>query len=253
MRPSFVGVAYTGPDPGVGGVAGGGEILRPVRGDADGEPEARRGVDRQVVLADVDGVRAHEHGEIRPVVHDQRDVEPPRDLAGLRERVEQPAVRQRFLAQLDEIDAAAHGRLEEVREVRPVRRDQVQAPLGDELSHRRRDARRRARLPWASSTSPYAARSTASPLRSTSAKRPPSSSRSRRRATVSPGSSRCSRPLTVQVALTAVSRARRSGSTGGRSRPRPSRRRGTPSVPPRPRAGRRGPSRRDRPRGRSPC
>ena len=63
--------------------------------------------------AGADEVGADEHGQVGPVVDDERDAEPPRDLPRLLQHAEELPVGQRLLPELDEVDPAAHGRLEE--------------------------------------------------------------------------------------------------------------------------------------------
>ena len=86
-------------------------------GLADADAERARGRDGKVVLADVDVVGLAEAGEVGAVVHDQRHGEPACELAHALEHVQQWAVRQRPLADLDDVDAAPDRRLEELVEV----------------------------------------------------------------------------------------------------------------------------------------
>ena len=94
---------------------------RPTR---DAEPPCR--LDGQVVLADVDVVGADQRCEIGAVVDDERHAEPPGHPPGLVQHREQLLVRQLLVPDLDDVDAAADGRLEERRQVRTRRGDQVE-------------------------------------------------------------------------------------------------------------------------------
>ena len=62
----------------------------------DRETESARGVDGEVVLSDVDVVRAAENGEVGTVVDDERYAEAPRDLSRLLERAQERTVREVF-------------------------------------------------------------------------------------------------------------------------------------------------------------
>ena len=97
-----------------------------MRGEADREAEAARGLDGEVVLSDVHPIGLGEDGEVGAVVDDQGDAELARDRAGLDERFEQGPVGEALVAELDEVDASADGAREEVGEVRPRRRDEVE-------------------------------------------------------------------------------------------------------------------------------
>jgi hypothetical protein len=86
-----------------------------VRREADGEPEPADGLDRQVVLAHVDGVGPDEDGQIGPIVDGERDAEPAGRLARLLEERQEPSVGEALLPHLDQVDAPADGGLEERR------------------------------------------------------------------------------------------------------------------------------------------
>ena len=81
------------------------------------DPEMARGGDGQIVLADVDVVGLAQLREVGTVVHDERHAEPACQLAHALEHVQQRAVRERPLADLDDVDAAADRRLEELVEI----------------------------------------------------------------------------------------------------------------------------------------
>ena len=85
----------------------------------------------------MDEVRLAEHREVGPVVDDERDAEPSRDLARLVEPRQQLGVGQTLLANLDDVDAAAHGRLEKLGEIVPHGGDEVEPAI-----HPRRGGRR---------------------------------------------------------------------------------------------------------------
>ena len=95
--------------------------------DADAEDAGR--LDRQVLLADVDVVRLSEPGEIGTVVDDEWHAHPPRYLTSLLQDRQELAVGERLLAELDDVDAAAHRRPEERLQVGACSGDQAEAAM----------------------------------------------------------------------------------------------------------------------------
>ena len=92
-----------------------------MRGEADADAETPCHLDGQVVLADVDVVGADQGCEVGAVVDDERYLEPPGHPPGLVQHRDQLPVREPLVADLDDVDAAADGRLEERRQVRARR------------------------------------------------------------------------------------------------------------------------------------
>ena len=124
---------------GPGAVELGSRVCRQADGKAEA-PRCRRG---HVVLADVDVVGPDEDGQVGAVVDDQRDAQAARDRASFLEHREQRGIREGLLPQLDEVDAAAHGRLEEGVEVRARTRDQIEPRVEGVISRRQRVVRQR--------------------------------------------------------------------------------------------------------------
>jgi hypothetical protein len=95
--------------------------------EADTQVEATRFCDGDVFLADVDEVGFAFGGEIGTVVDDEGHAQAARYFTRVREYGEQLRIGELLVANLDDVDAAADRRLEKALEVRPRRRDQVQA------------------------------------------------------------------------------------------------------------------------------
>ena len=92
-----------------------------------------RDVHRQVVLTEVQHVRAGRQRQVRPVVHREQ-----RTVAGARlgddlEVGQLLARLQTLLPQLDDVDATGERRVDELREVGPHARAQVEAGGGQAL------------------------------------------------------------------------------------------------------------------------
>ncbi len=85
---------------------------------------------RRVVLADVDAVGPAREGQVGTVVEDEGDPEGPAHGGGPGGPLQQGAGLQALLPQLDEVDPAGDGGAEEVLEIGPVRRAEVEAPAG---------------------------------------------------------------------------------------------------------------------------
>src|SRR5205823_4464471 len=100
-----------------------------VRGRTDPEPEAPGSRNREIVLADVDVVGVDEQSEVRAVVDDERNSEPPGQLADIFQYAEQLTVGKRFLTNLDDVHAAADGSLDQLGEPLAGRGDQVEAAI----------------------------------------------------------------------------------------------------------------------------